>query len=77
MSRILVLCADGTCNAFGRCSSNVARLIEHLDLDHAAAQVACYDQGIGTRADQLVPITAFRDRLRDAEALHLLANACT
>jgi len=72
MSRILVLCADGTCNAFGSSSSNVARLIEHLDLDHATAQIACYDQGIGTRADQLAPIVAFRERLADREALHLL-----
>jgi uncharacterized protein (DUF2235 family) len=73
MCRILVLCADGTCNAFGRTSSNVARLIEHLDLDRAAEQIACYDQGIGTRADQIEPITAFRERLRDREALQLLA----
>ena len=72
MSRNLILCADGTCNAFGSSSSNVARLIEHLDLDHATAQVACYDQGIGTRADQLKPITAFRERLADRDALHLL-----
>jgi uncharacterized protein (DUF2235 family) len=72
MSRILVLCADGTCNAFGRTSSNVARLIEYLDLDHAAAQVACYDQGIGTRADQIDAIKAFRARLPDGRTLHLL-----
>ena len=72
MAKNLILCADGTCNAFGRSSSNVARLIEHLDLDHAAAQVACYDQGIGTRAAQLEPIMAFMERLPDPKALHPL-----
>jgi len=72
MSKIVVLCADGTCNAFGSSSSNVARLIELIDLDHAAAQVACYDQGIGTRADQVKPIQAFSDRLQDRNALRLL-----
>lgn len=72
MSRVLVLCADGTCNAFGDTSSNVARVIGYLDLDHPAAQVACYDQGIGTRVDQQGQIAEFKRALPSPEALHLL-----
>ena len=70
MPKTLVLCADGTCNAFGYASSNVARLVEYLDLD--AVQVACYDQGIGTSSGQHERVVAFRKRLTHPEALHLL-----
>ena len=72
MSRILVFCADGTCNAFGDDSSNVARVIDYLDLDHPGAQVACYDQGIGTRVEQYERIKAFGAALPHPGALHLL-----
>ncbi len=46
--RNLVLCADGTCNAFGHSHSNVSRLLECIDLDKPSVQQVCYDQGIGT-----------------------------
>jgi uncharacterized protein (DUF2235 family) len=46
--RNLVLCADGTCNAFGHSHSNVARLLQCIDLDQPCVQQVCYDQGIGT-----------------------------
>jgi uncharacterized protein (DUF2235 family) len=72
MSKILAFCADGTCNAFGYSSSNVARVIEYLDLNHPGVQVACYDQGIGTRVEQYEQIMAFRAGLEHPEALHLL-----
>ena len=36
----IVLCTDGTCNAFGRHSSNVTKLIELLDLSDECVQVA-------------------------------------
>ena len=49
MKKNVVLCADGTCNAFGAsASSNVARLIELLDLASAHNQIAIYQQGLGT-----------------------------
>ena len=67
-----VLCADGTCNAFGRHSSNVAKLIELLDLSDARVQVAAYDQGLGTTSGQFVAIQAFRSQLANPQALHLL-----
>ena len=44
MPKTLVLCADGTCNAFGYASSNVARLVEYLDLD-AVQQVQRFRSG--------------------------------
>jgi uncharacterized protein (DUF2235 family) len=49
MGKNLVLCADGTCNAFGaKSSSNVAKLIKLLDMEDAGTQMAAYDQGLGT-----------------------------
>jgi uncharacterized protein (DUF2235 family) len=67
-----VLCADGTCNAFGQSSSNAAKLIEHINLADEAVQVAAYDQGLGTRADQFAGIREFQTKLERPQALHLL-----
>ena len=67
-----MLCADGTCNAFGQSSSNVAKLIEHLDLSDETLQVAAYDQGLGTRADQFAAIRGFQKKLARPQALHPL-----
>ena len=72
MSKILILCADGTCNAFGHSPSNVAKLIEYLDLDDAGVQIACYDQGIGTRIGQWDETQAFKKRLKTPEAFQPL-----
>ena len=72
MTRNLVLCADGTCNAFGHSSSNVARLLEHIELQNAEAQVVCYDQGIGTRLSEHKRIQTFKDQLGTSGALHVL-----
>jgi uncharacterized protein (DUF2235 family) len=72
MTRNLVLCADGTCNAFGHSSSNVARLLEHIELQNRDAQVVIYDQGIGTRLSEHKEIARFRDQLGKSGALHLL-----
>lgn len=53
--------ADGTCNAFGATSSsNVARLIEYLDLDDARKQIALYDQGLGTLRSEYQNIERFK-----------------
>jgi uncharacterized protein (DUF2235 family) len=68
----IVLCADGTCNAFGQRSSNVAKLLEHLDLSDERVQVAAYDQGLGTRASQFAAIKKFRNQLARPNALHTL-----
>ena len=66
MGKNLVLCADGTCNAFGATSSsNVARLIEFLDLDDARQQIVIYDQGVGTLAREHENIERFKRDLQE------------
>src|SRR5687767_3160973 len=77
MAKNVVLCADGTCNAFGASSSsNVARLIEFLDLRNASAQVVVYDQGLGTFESEHQKIVLFKrqleERLGQSDALRLL-----
>lgn len=69
MTRNLVLCADGTCNAFGR-ASNVSRLLRHVVL--GPGQIACYDQGIGTRHRERRAVAAFRDGLDHPDSLEIL-----
>jgi uncharacterized protein (DUF2235 family) len=70
----IVLCADGTSNAFGQpSSSNVAKLIEYLNLTDETAQVAAYDQGLGTRSDQFAAILEFQQKLTRRQALHPLS----
>jgi len=77
MGKNLVLCADGTCNAFGATSSsNVARLVEFLDLDDASQQIVFYDQGLGSLAREHRNIARFKQelqhRLGTSDALILL-----
>ena len=72
MSKNVVLCADGTCNAFGHSSSNVARLLELIELQKENEQVVCYDQGIGTRMEDQARVKTFRDSLGQGCALYLL-----
>jgi len=72
MSKNIVICADGTGNSFGRNRSNVARMVEFLDLDSHSSQVVVYDQGIGTDARRWREIEKLWGRIRDREALHVL-----
>ena len=68
-----MLCADGTSNAFGlSTSSNVAKLVELINLTDETVQVAAYDQGLGTRSDQFAAILEFHQRLTRPQALHPL-----
>jgi uncharacterized protein (DUF2235 family) len=69
MPKNVVLCADGTCNAFGYTSSNVAKLLEMIELQNEDAQVVCYDQGIGTTATQYSRVEAFNKSLGGKGAL--------
>lgn len=68
----IVLCADGTCNAFGQSLSNVGKLIEHLDLTDETVQVVAYDQGLGTRANQFTAVLEFQKKLASPQVLHPL-----
>jgi len=72
MPKNVVLCADGTCNAFGHSSSNVARLLELIELQNEDEQVVCYDQGIGTAKEEQARVEAFREGLGQRCALYLL-----
>ncbi len=72
MSKNVVLCADGTCNAFGRSSSNVGRLLEFIELKKGDQQVVCYDQGIGTSRDEQLRLRTFRESLGREGALYPL-----
>jgi uncharacterized protein (DUF2235 family) len=72
MARNLVLCSDGTCNVFGRSSSNVARLLELIELLDRDTQVVGYDQGVGTRVGQHKVVRTFRNALGRSGALELL-----
>lgn len=68
-----MLCADGTSNAFGQpTSSNVAKLIEYLNLTDETVQVAAYDQGLGTTSGQFAAILAYQQKLTRPQALHPL-----
>jgi uncharacterized protein (DUF2235 family) len=50
MGRNIVICSDGTGNAFTNRPSNAARIVELLAMDDPERQVVAYDQGIGTDA---------------------------
>ena len=50
MSRNIVICADGTGNAYAGRASNAARVVDLLAMDSPERQVVAYDQGIGTDA---------------------------
>lgn len=68
----IVICADGTGNSFRRSVSNVARMIQFLNLDDHATQVGVYDQGIGTDAGRWKEIEDFRRTIADRNALLVL-----
>jgi len=72
MPKNVVLCADGTCNAFGDASSNVARLVEFIELHKKDEQVVAYDQGIGTTLSQYPRLKSFADGLGSDSAFSAL-----
>jgi uncharacterized protein (DUF2235 family) len=59
--RNIVICSDGTGNTFDESVSNVTRLIKHIELDNA--QVALYDQGIGTNSQRLRAVKSYRQSI--------------
>lgn len=66
----IVICSDGTGNTFADGVSNVSRLVRCLDLARTAAgvhaQIAFYDQGIGTNRNLVRPAREYRTRARCA-----------
>ena len=72
MARNIVICSDGTGNSFQRHESNVARVVQHLALDKHDAQVAVYDQGIGTDDRRWQEIDQYANTIGDRSALEVL-----
>ena len=59
MSKNIVICSDGTGNAFAKKVSNVMRLIKSLALDRPEQQIVLYDQGIGTHSNLVRSVEAY------------------
>jgi uncharacterized protein (DUF2235 family) len=60
MAKNIVICADGTGNAFAKRISNVSRLVKLLALGNLDKQLVFYDQGIGTHPDLRRAIDSFQ-----------------
>lgn len=77
MNRNLIVCSDGTGNAFAQLSSNVSSLIRCLDLRSQpdksnAQQIAFYDQGVGTNPGLARDAHDYSVFEREAEMLKVL-----
>ena len=61
--RTIIVCSDGTTNAFGYGDTNVATLIRALDLSQPARQLVFYDQGIGSKPKRVDRLKEYKIRL--------------
>lgn len=61
MAERIVICSDGTGNAFSEQVSNVTRLIKFLDLSKPDEQIVFYDQGIGTDPALVAAVKTFKE----------------
>jgi uncharacterized protein (DUF2235 family) len=59
MAKNIVICADGTGNTFRLNLSNVVRLVKSLRLDDRCRQIVFYDQGVGTKARDVLVAKSF------------------
>jgi len=74
MGKNIIICSDGTGNTFDSRVTNVTHLIECLALDNHKQQMAVYDQGVGTSAHRCSKVDAYRESLKDKEALRVLPS---
>ncbi len=65
MPKNIVICSDGTGNSWGEQVSNVARLVQSMELSQSAGQVAFYDQGIGTDPRHVNEVQGYKDKERE------------
>ncbi|MGH8655522.1 MAG: phospholipase effector Tle1 domain-containing protein [Gammaproteobacteria bacterium] len=72
MGKNIVICADGTANAFTGERSNVARLVRLLAKGDDAAQMVAYDQGIGTDMKRARELRAVERTDPEVKGLHVL-----
>jgi uncharacterized protein (DUF2235 family) len=78
MGKNIIICSDGTGNAFARQVSNVTRLIKALAIDRPEEQVVFYDQGIGTDPNLLRSVKEYAaDPHEQRGALHVLEGSST
>ncbi len=70
MGRHIILCSDGTCNAFGGKHSNVAKLLQLIKLNAPEKQIVIYDQGIGTKKSEFERIKEWKDKLLHTGEVH-------
>jgi uncharacterized protein (DUF2235 family) len=81
MAKSIVLCSDGTGNAFDERATNVSMLIRSIDLRGAAEpdrlQIAFYDQGVGTNPGLVADAKAYSKSRPEAEMLTVLPEPQT
>jgi uncharacterized protein (DUF2235 family) len=75
MAKNIIICCDGTGNSFRTRASNVAQMVDHLDLSAEGAQVAVYDQGIGTDSMRAREIRSVHEDFCKAGTLRVLEEA--
>ncbi len=62
-AKSIILFSDGTGNSSAKVfKTNVWRIYESLDLDDPTAQVACYDDGVGTSSFKPLAAAPVSDR---------------
>jgi uncharacterized protein (DUF2235 family) len=77
MPKNIIVCSDGTGNAFKERATNVSALIKSIDLRGGATggqplQVAFYDQGVGTNPSLVADAKAYSRSRPEAEMLAVL-----
>jgi uncharacterized protein (DUF2235 family) len=81
MSKNIVLCSDGTGNAFDERATNVSKLIRSIDLCRSPAagrpQLAFYDQGVGTNPGLVADAKAYAKSRPEAAMLTVLPEPRT
>ncbi len=81
MAKSIVLCSDGTGNAFDERATNVSMLIRSIDLRRHTApdrsQMAFYDQGVGTNPGLVADAKAYARSRPEAEMLTVLPEPQT
>jgi uncharacterized protein (DUF2235 family) len=76
MAKNIVLCSDGTGNAFDERATNVSKLIRSIDLrcspEAERPQIAFYDQGVGTNPGLIADAKAYSKSRPVAQMLTVL-----
>lgn len=71
MQRNIVVCSDGTTNAFGYGDTNVATLLRALNVSEPSKQLVFYEQGIGSNPKRIDKVKEYKSGL-GADGLALI-----